>query len=161
VRGHYNYTLMRRLCLGLLGGFLLTQTLPAGQPGFHAELIGGTPPGFAAKSSAQVDLRNTDALLLRNGHDEVVIPYSKINSLEYGQNVSRRYVAAVLVSPVFLLSKSRKHFVTVGYTDSEGRQQALVFRVSKGDIRPVLAGLEARTGRRVEYQDDNARKNGQ
>lgn len=161
MRGHYNYTLMLRLCLGLLGGFLLTQTLPAGQPGFHAELIGGTLPGFAAKSSAQVDLRNTDALLLRSGHDEVVIPYSKINSLEYGQNVSRRYVAAVLVSPVFLLSKSRKHFVTVGYTDSEGRQQALVFRVSKGDIRPVLAGLEARTGRRVEYQDDNARKNGQ
>jgi hypothetical protein len=152
---------MLRLCLGLLSGLLLTQTLPAGQPGFHAELIGGTLPGFAAKSSAQVDLRNTDALRFRSGHDEVVIPYSKINSLEYGQNVSRRYVAAVLVSPIFLLSKSRKHFVTVGYTDSEGRQQALVFRVSKGDIRPVLAGLEARTGRRVEYQDDNARKNGQ
>jgi hypothetical protein len=36
-----------------------------------------------------------------------------------------------------------------------------VFRVGKGDIRPVLAALEARTGRRVEYQDDNARKNGQ
>ena len=62
---------------------------------------------------------------------------------------------------MLLLSKSRKHFVTVGYTDSEGRQQALVFRVSKGDIRTVLASLEARTGRRVEYQDDNARENGQ
>ena len=70
-------------------------------------------------------------------------------------------MAAVLISPVLLLSKSRKHFVTVGYTDNEGRQQALVFRVSKGDIRMVLASLEARTGRRVEYQDDNARKNGQ
>jgi hypothetical protein len=161
VRGHYNYTLMLRLCFGLLGGLLLTQTIPAGQPGFHAELIGGTVPGFAAKSTAQVDLGNADALLLHSGHDEVVIPYGKVNSLEYGQNVSRRYVAAVLVSPVFLLSKSRKHFVTVGYTDSEGRQQALVFRVSKGDIRPVLAALEARTGRRVEYQDGNARKNGQ
>jgi hypothetical protein len=57
-----------------------------------------------------------------------------------------------------LLSKSRKHFVTLGYADSEGQQQALVFQVEKGDIRTVLASLEARTGRRIEYQDDEARK---
>jgi hypothetical protein len=152
---------MLRLCLGLVGGILLTQTLPAGQPGYSAELIGGTLPGIAAKSSTKVDLRSIDALQLHSGHTDVLIPYSKVNSLEYGQNVSRRYVEAVLVSPIFLLAKSKKHFVTVGYQDSEGRQQALVFRVSKGDIRAVLAGLEARTGRRVEYQDDNARKNGQ
>ena len=63
-----------------------------------------------------------------------MIPYDKVDSLEYGQNVSRRYVAAVLISPVFLLSKPRKHFVTVGYTDNEGRQQASVFRVSKGEL---------------------------
>ena len=152
---------MLRVCLGLLSGLLLTHTLPAGEPGFRAELIGGTLPELAAKSNAEVNLGNVNALILRTGHEEVVIPYGKINSLEYGQNVSRRYVAAVLISPVFLLSKSRKHFVTVGYTDNESRQQALVFRVSKGDIRSVLASLEARTGRRVEYQDDNARKNGQ
>jgi hypothetical protein len=36
----------------------------------------------------------------------------------------------------------------------------VVFRVEKGDIRSVLVGLEARTGRRVEYQDDEARKAG-
>ena len=33
-------------------------------------------------------------------------------------------------------------------------------KVEKGDIRGVLTGLEARTGRRVEYQDDEARKAG-
>jgi hypothetical protein len=36
----------------------------------------------------------------------------------------------------------------------------LVIRVEKGDIRSVLTGLEARTGRRVEYQDGEARKAG-
>jgi hypothetical protein len=35
-----------------------------------------------------------------------------------------------------------------------------VLRVDKGDIRSVLAGLEARTGRRVEFLDDEARKAG-
>jgi hypothetical protein len=61
---------------------------------------------------------------------------------------------------VFLLSKSHKHFVTLGYVDAEGKQQAVVFRVHKGGIGAVLAGLEARTGRRVEYQDQEARKAG-
>jgi hypothetical protein len=91
---------------------------------------------------------------------EIHVAYQKVNTLEYGQTVSRRYAAAVLVSPLLLLSKARKHFVTLGYVDSEGRQQVLVFRVEKGDIRSVLVGLEARTGRRVEYQDDEARKAG-
>jgi hypothetical protein len=83
-----------------------------------------------------------------------------VNTLEYGQNVSRRYAAAVLISPILLLSKSRKHFVTLGYLDDEGKQQALVLRLEKGDVRSVLVSLEARTGRRVEFQDDEARKAG-
>ena len=112
------HTAMLRVCLGRLSGFSLTQTLPAGEPGFGAELIGGTLPEFAAKSTAQLNLGNINALVLRSGHEEVVIPYGKVNSLEYGQNVSRRFVAAVPASPVLLPSKSRKHFVTVGYTQS-------------------------------------------
>jgi hypothetical protein len=48
----------------------------------------------------------------------------------------------------------------LGYVDAEGKQQALVFRLEKGDIRAILAALEARTGRRIEYQDADARKAG-
>jgi len=58
------------------------------------------------------------------------------------------------------MSKKRTHFLTVGYEDDHGHQQALVFRVSKGDIRALLACLEARTGRKVEFQDVEARKGG-
>ena len=124
----------------------------------HAQFIGGTVPGLAAKSSARLDLTGRDALGFSSGQVQLNIEYRKINTLEYGQNVSRRYAAAVLISPVLLLSKSRKHFVTLGYVDPDGNQQALVFRVEKGDIRTVLASLEARTGRRIEFQDDEARK---
>ena len=149
---------MTRVCLGLLSSLLLTHPTLAAQPGFYAQFVGGTLPGLAAKSTARLDLSDNDALLLLGSKIEIRIEYNKVNSIEYGQNVSRRYAAAVLISPLFLLSKSRKHFVTLGYSDTEGKQQALVFRVGKGDIRSVLASLEARTGRRVEYQDDDARK---
>jgi hypothetical protein len=105
-------------------------------------------------------LTANDNLIVQCGKIAILIPYPKINTVEYGQSVSRRYAEAVLLSPIFLLAKSRKHFVTLGYVDTDGKQQALVFRVEKGDIRSVLAALEARTGRRVEYQDQEARKAG-
>ena len=132
----------------------------AGDAGVRARFVGGTVAGIQPKSGARLDVTGTDALRLVASKAEVRIPYARINTVEYGQNVSRRYAAAVLISPLFLLSKSRKHFLTIGYADEQGRQQAMVFRVDKGDIRMVLASLEARTGRRVEYQDDEARKTG-
>ena len=72
--------------------------------------------------------------------------------------MGRRIVLAWVVSPIFLLSKAHKHFITVGYTDDDGKQQAIVLRVDKRLVRSALASLEAKTGRTVTYQDDNARK---
>jgi hypothetical protein len=69
-------------------------------------------------------------------------------------------VEAVLLSPVFLLAKTRKHYLTVEFTDDQGRQQAMVFMVGKNDVRSLLVILEAKSGRRIEYQDDDARRSG-
>jgi hypothetical protein len=146
---------MLRLMLLLAAG-----TAVAAGPGVRAQLMGGTLPEVKAKSTARLDLSRADVMLVRCGDIEVRINYSSVNTLEYGQSVSRRYAAAILISPFLLLSKTRKHFLTLGYVDAEGHQQALVFRVNKGDIRVVLGSLEARTGRRVEYQDEEARKSG-
>ena len=151
---------MTRICCGILGCLILVSALVASEPGVKAQFAGGTLSGIAAKANCHLDLTNAEALVFTYGTSRIRIDYRKVNTLEYGQNVSRRYAAAVLVSPLLLLSKSRKHFITLGYSDDEGKQQALVLRVEKGDIRSVLAGLEARTGRRVEYQDDEARKAG-
>lgn len=147
---------MLRLFLLLAAAFVAF----AADPGVKAQFIGGTLPGVKAKSGARIDLTGADALRFHCGRTDLRIDYKKVVTLEYGQNVSRRYAAAILISPVLLLSKSRRHYVTIGYTDEAGNQQALVFRVEKGDIRMVLASLEARTGRRVEFQDDEARKSG-
>lgn len=143
-----------------LGCAILALALAAAEPGVKAQLVGGTVGGVAAKTNSRLDLTGADSLSISWGTAGLRIAYQKINTLEYGQNVSRRIAEAILISPLLLLAKSRKHFVTIGYIDAEGKQQALVFRVEKGDIRSVLASLEARTGRRVEYQDSEARKAG-
>ena len=131
-----------------------------GERGVRVQYVGGTVSGLSSKGSARLDLTDSDTLLLRAEKTEVRIPYKRVNTLEYGQNVGRRYVAAIVISPILLLSKARRHFVTLGYVDTEDRQHAMVLRINKGDIRFVLASLEARTGRRVEFQDDEARKSG-
>jgi hypothetical protein len=142
-------------------GILFSLAVPAGDSGgARAQVIGGTESSVPVKGHVRIDLTGVDALALRFDKEQLRIPYIKINTVEYGQSVSRRYIEAVVFSPVFLLSKNHKHFVTLGFVDADGRQQALVFRVGKGDIRGLLTGLEARTGRRVEYQDDEARKAG-
>ena len=65
-----------------------------------------------------------------------------------------------LLLVLLLLAKKRKHYLTVGYSDEQGRQQAMVFEVHKGAVRGLLVSLEARTGLRVEFQDEEARKAG-
>jgi hypothetical protein len=145
--------------LGVLGALSCACVLAHGFGG-HAEYVGGTitqiPPGCHGMVQAVDD----QFFVFYSGKASWRVPYQKINLLEYGEKVDRRYIAAVLISPLFLLAKKREHFLTVGYADDEDRQQAMIFRVSKDDIRAMLVSLEARTGRKVEFQDDDARKSG-
>ena len=149
--------LARLLLISALG---ITPLLLGGDMGLKANLVGGTVASISGKSDVRIDLTGERSLILRNKSTAFDIPFDKIHMVEYGQRASRRYAEALVISPILLLSKSRKHFVTVGYTDEKGDQQALVFRIDKDDIRTVLVGLEAKTGRKVEYQDDEARRTG-
>ena len=154
---------MRFLAWALLvvwSGDVLPPLLLAGDPGGRAQYVGGTVAGLLSKSEGNINTTDEEVLLFRSKQASVRIPYSKINTIEYGQRVSRRVVEAILVSPLLLLAKKRKHFLTVGYTDAQGRQQAVVFQVHKGAVRSVLVSLEAKTGRKVEFQDEEARKAG-
>jgi hypothetical protein len=132
----------------------------AGDRGGHAEYVGGTISQIPSGCRGAVQAIDTEYMIFYSGKASWRVPYAQINLLEYGQKVDRRYLTAVLISPLFLLSKKRRHFLTIGYTDDDGRQQAMIFQVDKNDIRAMLVSLEARTGRKVEFQDDDARKAG-
>jgi hypothetical protein len=150
-------TLTRLAVPGLLACLVL---VAGGNKGSHAEYVGGTISEIPAGCGGTVQAIDDQYFVFYSKNARWRIPYDKINLLEYGQKVDRRYIAAVLISPLFLLAKKRAHFLTVGYSDEQNRQQAMVFKVSKDDIRTVLVTLEARTGRKVEFQDDDARKGG-
>ena len=148
---------MKRASLALLALSLLLQ---ASGSGSRVLYVGGTVAGVSEKSSGRIELSRNDSMTLNIRDRSIEVSYQNINTLEYGMRVSRRYMEAVLISPVFLVAKRRTHFLTIGYADSNGKQQAVVLQVGKDEIRPLLVSLEARTGRAVEYQDEEARKAG-
>ena len=93
------------------------------------------------------------------------IPYGRISDLEYGQKAGRRVGAAaattVLLGPIGLLSlfsKKRKHYLTVGFTDDAGSDQVVVLELGKDIVRTTLAVVETRSGKEIQYQDEEARK---
>jgi len=125
----------------------------------RAQYAGGTSSQLSTGVDGRIELSDENYFAFYSKKSQVRIPFDRINLIEYGQTVNQR-LAMLGAFTIGLLSKSRKHFLTVGYTDEAGKQQALVFRVDKGDIRATLVGLEARTGVKVVYQDEEARKAG-
>ena len=149
---------MRVLCLLLLTA--LAPAAVAAGPGGKVEYVGGTVATLADGPKGRLLTVNDRFLVFESKNAHYMVPWDSVNLLEYGQRVGRRYAMAVILSPLLVLIKTRKHFLTIGFTDDEQRQQALVFRVDKNDIRPLLVSLEAKTNLEVEYQDEEARKAG-
>lgn len=142
------------------GGLLsLSMTLSA-SPSAKVNYVGGTLAQLPARAAGTLRVGDEDCFTFQAAGATIRVPYRDVDLLEYGQRVTRRYLEAIVISPLFILAKRRAYFLTVGYTDAKGKQQAMVFQVKGREIRPVLVSLEARSGRRVEYQDDEARKSG-
>ncbi len=140
------------LCL-----FLPSFGLIASRPGSHAEYLGGTRADIPVKNPGLIEMTDKTYFVFISKHTKVKIPYSRINLVEYGQDVSRRFVAAAIISPAFMLAKKREHFLTIGFQNDDGSQEAMMFRIEKSDVRLTLVALEARTGQKVEFQDEDAR----
>lgn len=136
------------------------RTAAASEAGAAAEYVGGTLATMEAGLKGRLSAADPVSLVFATRRSALRIPYERINLLEYGQRVDRRLLEAILISPLLILSKKRAHFLAIGYQTEDGRQEAVLLRVDKDAIRAVLVSLEARTGLRVTYMDEEARKAG-
>ncbi len=124
-----------------------------------AMYMGGTLASLQEKAEGRVNTTSDSAFAFEAGKKgSVSIPYADVTSLEYGQKAGRRVAVAVLISPWALFSKKRNHYLTITYTDSAGKEQAGVFELGKDIVRTTLKILEVRTGKEVEFQDEEACK---
>ena len=80
------------------------------ETGGRAEYVGGTLTAFDNRAAGRVLTTSDETLSFKGKGQSFDVSYDKINLIEYGQKVDRRYLAAVLISPLFLMSKKRNHF---------------------------------------------------
>ncbi len=132
----------------------------AGDAGAPAEYVGGTLEAMPSGAGGSLRVSDPVSFVFLTKKSAVRVPYERINLLEYGQKVDRRLAEASLISPLMILSKKRAHFLTLGFETEDGKQQAMLFRVDKNAIRAILVSLEARTGVKITYMDEEARKGG-
>jgi predicted TIM-barrel enzyme len=147
-------------CASLALLFISVTAAVAGLGSKATMYVGGTVTSIRQLTEGTSSTNDEKVFVFTYKGGALSIPYDQVNVLEYGQKAGRRLGLAIVLSPIALLSKKRKHFLTINYVDTDQKQQAAVFEVGKDVVRVTLAALEARTGKKIDYQDEEARKSG-
>jgi len=145
---------MRKAVIFFLLFIFLVVQLPlyAKNGSLDARYVGGTVSNIKNGTDGKVSTNDEKVFTFDYKDGQLAIPYDKVNSLEYGQKkAGRRQGLTIALTPIALLSKKRKHFLTLNYVDQNNKQQAVVFELGKDAVRVTLSSLEARTGRDIEY----------
>jgi hypothetical protein len=164
---------MKRLSVLALMIVLASPLEPHALDKNKAAYIGGTITRFTAakdRIEGRLDISAAHHLIFiaddgTHAGQPLLIDYATIQDLEFGQRAGRRVATAagatVLLGPIGLLSlslKKREHYLTVAFADEHGRNQVAVLELGKDTVRVTLATIEARAGKAIEYQDEEARK---
>ena len=146
----------------ILSIFLIVVITPtsalAGLDSKKTKYIGGTAASLKEGVEGYSHTKDENDFVFEYKQGKLVIPYKSVTALEYGQKAGRRVAVAILVTPLALFSKKRKHYLTINYTDANGKEQAAIFELGKNVVRVTLASMAVRTGKEIEYQDEEARK---
>jgi hypothetical protein len=163
---------MKRTIAAVLTVSMLAPSVVFAVDSKGASYFGGTAAFKDAKNPVEgvLDTKNDTALVFTAQDkpfkgQQLSIPYASIIDLEFGQKAGRRVGAAaattVLLGPIGLLalfSKKKNHYLTVGFKDENGKDQVAVLELGKDIVRTTIPIVETRSGKKVEYQDNDAKK---
>ena len=159
---------LRYLIAVLLVTVMFCETTLAGLGSNKAQYVGGTTTALSQGVEGSMSTDDATVLKFTSSKQNWQTPYEKITALSYGQHAGRRVGATVALGvttlgigalPV-LFSKKRRHYLTIEYKDDQGKDQAAIFEIGKDAIRTTLKSLEVRSDKKIEYEDEEARKAG-
>jgi len=91
----------------------------------------------------------------KKGTSELTIPNASITNIIYERTAHPRYVQGLLIAWPLLLTKTKKHYLTVQYADASGAGQFVILHLDKGNYREILAAAEAQTGKKVQRAEED------
>lgn len=93
-----------------------------------------------------------------NGRTEYFsIPVDSVTQVFCSRVSGRRIGAAILVSPLLLFSKGRKHYMTISFNDGKELAGAVEFKLHKNNYLGVLRTMEEVTGLTMEYDQEGVK----
>jgi hypothetical protein len=146
------------VALVLIGVLLWPPVMTAAVRGNEAMYVGGTIAALGPDTEGRLDTSDGKMIRFTSAKGGFEIPYDGITSLEYGQKAGRRLGVALATTMWALMSKKRRHFMTIGFKDANDQPQGVVLELPKGTPRFVIAILEARSGVKCDYESEEARK---
>jgi hypothetical protein len=121
----------------------------------QATSTGQKKAGKSVKGTLVFDPETKNVNFLQeSGSPALTIKYDAIKNMTYEKASKPRMAEAVLISPLFLLSSSKKHYLTFQYTDETGEGKYAIIHLDKKNARDAVACAEAQTGKKVEQIDE-------
>lgn len=109
--------------------------------------VGGTLATVKEGAIGRLDTTLETELRFQTGRERLEIPFQKIESYSYTQEVARHLGVLPAIGAGLLRHRQRKHFFRVSFRDENGRMQVAVFEVPKEMPRGLLAVLQTRAPR--------------
>lgn len=122
---------------------------------FPATTTGQKKAGTSVKGTLFFDNEKKAVdFLQESGSPAISIKYDAIKTMTYEKASKPRYAEAVIISPLFLLSHAKKHYLTFQFTDDGGEGKYAIVRLDKKNAREAVACAEAQTGKKVEQVEE-------
>ncbi len=125
----------------IFGKVKIMSAYGAAQEGDRGRLVVGADKISFVKSDKQ-----------RNGY--FWFPSNSVTEIFYSRVSGRRIGAAILVSPLLLLTKGRKHYMTLTFDDGADNVGAVEFKLHKSNYRGALRSVEQVTGKIMAYDQE-------
>jgi len=106
----------------------------------------------AEELDAELEINKESGEILvkeKKGGGTLNIAKTQVTKIVYERASKPRYAAGLLLAWPLLFTKSKKHFLTIQYKESEKGEFALL-RLDKNNYQAILAAVEAATGVKVE-----------
>jgi hypothetical protein len=121
----------------------------------QATSTGQKKAGASVKGSLVFDPVMKDVKFQQESGSPVLsIKYDAIKNMTYEKASKPRYAEAVIISPLFLLSNAKKHYLTFQYADETGAGKYAIVHLDKKNARQAVACAEAQIGKQVEQIDE-------
>jgi hypothetical protein len=140
-------------------------TCMAAENSYKVVYDGGSLQNIKTGTEVQLIIEQDKVRIVHGKEDVISIPAASITEISYGQDVHRRVGAAIGlavisfgVGALMALTKSKKHFVGLTWTDGD-KKGGFAMQCDKNDYRGELTGLEGITGKKAIDSDALTVKN--